>query len=362
MTDRTLIIAEAGVNHNGDMALAVELIDRAAECGADVVKFQTFNADRLASPKAPKAAYQARLTGAGESQLDMLRRLQLSVEDHRVLIERCRERGIAFLSTAAEIGSLRLLVEDLAQKTIKLGSGELTNAPLLLDLGRTDVDIILSTGMGTISEVEEALGVLAYGMTHPSGVPTRADFARVLTDPAVWPMLRRRVTLLHCTTEYPAAHGDTNLRVLDTLRAAFGLPVGYSDHCEGSAISLAAVARGAVMIEKHFTLDRTLPGPDHAASIEPKELAELVAGIRAIEVALGTGIKQPCAIEIANRAVARKSLMAARDLEAGAVLAEGDVTVMRPGDGVSPMDYWDMLGTRTSRAKAHGDLLDPIGR
>lgn len=357
-TPRTLIIAEAGVNHNGSLKMALELVERAHRAGADLVKFQTFEASKLATSKAPKAAYQKRQTDVDESQLEMLTRLQLSPSDHQALINHCTELGIGFLSTPFDQSSLQLLVRGFGLQRIKLGSGELTNGPLLLDTGRENVDVILSTGMGTLAEVEEALGALAFGMARPGADPSRRVIAETLRDPGVWPLLRERVTLLHCTTEYPAAVADTNLRAMDTLRTAFGLRVGYSDHTEGKAISIAAVARGAEVIEKHFTLDRSLPGPDHAASLEPEELKDLVRDIRAVEEALGTGIKQPSAAEHSNRPVARKSLIAARSLKAGQVLGAGDVRVMRPGAGVSPMEFWDRVGTPILRDVAAGEYLD----
>jgi len=359
MSDTVLFIAEAGVNHNGSREMALKLVDTAADSGADFVKFQTFNAASLASPSAPKAAYQARQTGGDESQLAMLKRLQLSVEDHEVIITHCAQRGIGFLSTPFDPESLALLTKTFGLKRLKIGSGDLTTAPLLLDIARTGAQIILSTGMATLGEVEEALGVLAFGMTAPAETaPCRAAFAEALTNVAVWSLLRTRVILLHCTTEYPAAIEDANLRAMDTLAAAFGLSVGYSDHTEGTAISLAAVARGACVIEKHFTLDRSLPGPDHATSLEPKELAGLVRDIRRVTAALGSGLKQPSAAERANRPVARKSLVAARALPAGHVLAVEDVALMRPGIGRPPIDYWVTLGERTMRSYVEGEAFD----
>lgn len=357
IANRTLIIAEAGVNHNGDVGIALELVDKAAEAGADYVKFQTFKATKLASASAKKASYQTRTTDGAESQLAMLQRLELSLEGHHAIIGRCAEKGVRFLSTPFDMDSLILLTETFALPEIKLGSGELTNAPLLLAAGRTGVRIILSTGMGSLAEVEEALGVLAFAMCREGQPEGRADFARVLLDPAVWSVLAERVTLLHCTTEYPAAVEDTNLRAMETLRRAFGVQVGYSDHTVGEAVSLAAVALGACVLEKHFTLDRTLPGPDHAASLEPGELTSLIRGVRAVERALGTGIKQPGAAEVANRTVARKSLLAARDLPPGHVLTQDDIAVKRPGDGISPMALWDKIGSVTTRALAGDETL-----
>lgn len=354
---KTLIIAEAGVNHNGDMEMALKLVDKAAEAGADYIKFQTFKATKLASASAKKASYQTRTTDGTESQLSMLQRLELSLEEHKMIMARCVEKGVRFLSTPFDVDSLTLLTETFALPEIKLGSGELTNAPLLLAAGRSGAKIILSTGMGSLAEVEEALGVLAFAMCREDQPESRADFAQILLDPSVWPVLAERVTLLHCTTEYPAAVEDTNLYAMDTLRRAFGVKVGYSDHTMGGAVSLAAVALGACVLEKHFTLDRTLPGPDHGASLEPEELIALITGVRAVERALGSGIKQPSAAEVANRAVARKSLLAARDLPKGHVLTDDDIAVLRPEGGPSPMLLWQKLGTTLPHAVAAGEPL-----
>jgi N-acetylneuraminate synthase len=354
---RTLIIAEAGVNHNGSLERALDLVDAAADAGADNVKFQTFDAAQLATAQAPKAEYQVRNGEAPEGQLEMLRRLQLSHDDHRRIIDRCANRGIRFLSSPFDSASMRFLVDELGLRQVKLGSGELTNAPILFQAGQLKVDVILSTGMATLGEVEDALGVLALALAHPHATPSRAAFAAALASPQAWELLGQHVVLLHCTTEYPAPDAETNLRAMDTLRAAFRLPVGYSDHTEGIAIGLAAVARGAVVIEKHFTLSRALPGPDHAASLEPDELAEFVRQARRIEAALGSGTKQPGTSEARNRLVARKSLVASRDLEAGTVLTTADVAIKRPGSGVSPMQYWDVIGTRLQSDKKQDDLL-----
>lgn len=349
----TQIIAEAGVNHNGDMDMALRLVDAAAEAGSDMVKFQTFDARKLANQNAPKAAYQERTTGTGETQFQMLQRLQLSRADHERLIGHCADRGIRFLSSAFDIESFHLLSDGFGLRLMKLGSGELTNAPLLYAIGRSECDLILSTGMATLGEVEEALGVLAYAMMGGTG-PRRAAFAAALRDPAAWEALKARVTLLHCTTEYPAPMAETNLRAMDTLHAAFGLPVGFSDHTVGRVASAAAVARGAVVIEKHMTLDRSLPGPDHAASMEPGEFRALVEDIRAVEAALGSGIKQPGPAEVPNIAVARKALVAARSLPMGHVLMEEDIAVRRPAIGPSPVEFWDLIGRPLVAACAEG--------
>lgn len=360
MSGRVIVIAEAGVNHNGRLDLALDLVDAAAAAGADMVKFQTFQAAKLVTATAPKADYQARQTGAGESQRAMLERLQLSEADHRALMERCAARDIGFLSTPFDFDSLDLLARTFALPVLKIGSGELTNGPFLLAIARTGRDLVLSTGMGTLAEVEAALGVLAFGYcADMRAVPGPAAFAAMLHDPAAWARLRDRVTLLHCTSDYPAAPASVNLRAMDTMAAAFGLRVGYSDHTEGGAVAVAAVARGAVMVEKHLTLDRTMDGPDHAASVEPDAFAAMVRDIRAVENALGTGIKQPGRSELSTRDVARKSLVAARPLSAGTVIGPDDIAVMRPGTGRSPMDYWSVVGHTAVRAYAAGEPLEP---
>jgi len=353
------IIAEAGVNHNGSLDRARQLIDVAARAGADAVKFQTFRAAAIVSRHARKAAYQERNTGTDESQLDMIRRLELSEADHNVLIAHARQAGIAFLSTPFDEHSVDMLVKDLGLNTLKIGSGEITNAPLLLRVAKSGCRIILSTGMSTLEDVEEALGVLAFGMTEPDSVPSSDAFKQAFATDAGCALLRERVALLHCTTDYPAAIGEVNLRALDTLRDAFGLPVGYSDHTRGTHISVAAVARGASIIEKHFTLDRNLPGPDHKASLEPAELASMVTEIRDVEQALGDGVKKPSVSERGNREVARKSLVAARDIAAGEILSPENLTCKRPGTGISPMLYWDWLGRTASRAYAADELIEP---
>lgn len=358
MTVATTIIAEAGVNHNGDPALAIDLIDAAADAGADMVKFQTFKGSKIASASASKAGYQKVTTDGAESQLAMLQRLELSYDDHLALLEHCDRRGITFLSTAGETESLRFLADTLKLPTIKLGSGELTNAPLLLAAARSDARLMLSTGMGTIAEIEMALGILAFGMTHAydSGA-SRMAFADALLQDGIWDRLHARVALLQCTTEYPSAVADANLRVMDTLRSAFGLEIGYSDHTEGNAISFAAVARGATIIEKHITLDRTMEGPDHAASIEPDDLADLVRGIRQVELALGNGIKRPGAREIENRKVVRRSLVVTRPIASGTRLTADDLTVKRPGNGISAVDLWDSIGRRAARDLAEDETI-----
>ncbi len=354
---RTCIIAEAGVNHNGSLAIAHQLVDAAADAGADVVKFQTFRAEKLVTRQAQKAAYQERLTDGGQSQFDMLKALELSEAAHRELLQHCAERGVEFMSSPFDLESLEFLV-SLRVRRIKLGSGELTNAPLLLAAARTGLPLILSTGMSTLADVETALGVLAFGYSKAAtATPSKTEFARAWADPASRARVLEHVALLHCTTEYPAPRDQVNLLAMNTLRSTFGVSCGYSDHTEGHAVSLAAVALGASFIEKHFTLSRAMPGPDHQASAEPAELKAMIDGIREIESALGDGAKVPMPVEIPNMAVARKSLVASRPIAQGAVITVQDIAVKRPGTGRSPVELWDIVGTVSQHAYAPDDLI-----
>jgi N-acetylneuraminate synthase len=358
MSATVLIIAEAGVNHDGQLARARALVDVARDAGADVVKFQTFRSASLVSRFSPKAGYQQKTTAATESQLEMLRRLELSDEDHAALVAHCANRGIRFLSSPFDLESVDLLVGRFRLDVLKIASGQITNAPLLLRAARTSARLILSTGMSTLADVEAALGVVAFGLGDLAAVPSREAFARAWASPGAQQRLRDKVTLLHCTTEYPAPFAEVNLRALETLRVAFGVPVGFSDHTPGIAVPLAAVALGATVIEKHFTLDRNLPGPDHKASLEPVELAAMVRGIREVEASLGEARKVPVPAELANRDVARQSLVAATAIRRGELFSEANVTFKRPGTGVSPLRYWEILGTTASRDYEPDELLD----
>jgi N-acetylneuraminate synthase len=350
MSDRVLIIAEAGVNHNGSLDLALRLVDVAAAAGADAVKFQTFRADALAAASAPKAAYQVSTTGSDETQLDMLRKLELTPSMHREIAQRAHERRIEFLSTPFDEQSLEFLTRQMQLQTIKVPSGEITNGPLLLAVSRRAARVILSTGMSTLDEVETALGVLAFGFTAaPDERPGPAAFERAYATSLGRQALQERVVVLHCTSEYPAPVDEVNLAAMQTMRMAFGLPVGYSDHTVGIHIAIAAAAMGAVVIEKHFTLDRKMPGPDHRASLEPAELVEMVHCIRDVARAHGTGHKIASPSETATRTVARKSLVAARAVRAGETWDVQTLTSKRPAGGLSPMAYWDRIGTRVAR-------------
>jgi len=329
-----MIIAEAGVNHNGDPALARELVDVAAAAGADCVKFQTFSADRLVTATAAKASYQARATGGQESQHTMLQRLQLSRELHVELIARCKIRGIRFLSSAFDRDSIDLLAE-LGADCFKIPSGEITDLPYLRHVGHYGLPLILSTGMSDLVEIEAALVAL-----EQSGTP------------------RDRITVLHCTTEYPTPMPDVNLRAMLTIRDICGVAAGYSDHTCGIEVAIAAVALGAAVIEKHFTLDRKLPGPDHQASLEPDELQALVKAVRNVEAALGDGVKQPTLGELRNRPAARKSIVAARAITAGETFSADNLAAKRPGTGISPMRWDELLGRSALRAFASDELIE----
>ena len=330
----TLVIAEAGVNHNGDLNLAFRLVEAAANAGADVVKFQTFDAKQLATAIADKASYQKELTGEVESQRDMLQKLQLTQEDHLQLINYCRKIGIEFLSTAFDHDSIELL-STLKIQRWKIPSGEITNLPYLRKIGCLKQPVILSTGMASLGEIESAIDVL-----EQAGA------------------IRNQITVLHCTTEYPAPLDEVNLCAMQTIGKAFGVLVGYSDHTEGIAIPIAAVAMGATVIEKHLTLDRTMEGPDHRASLEPDQFASMVQGIRSIEQALGDGIKRPTASERANLPIVRKSIVASRAIQVGEPFTAENITAKRPGIGISPM-HWDaQIGRVARRAYAPDELIE----
>lgn len=355
VSDAVFVIAEAGVNHNGDRQRALALIDAAAECGADAVKFQTFVPERLATAEAPRAAYQARRDAGERSQLEMLRPLALSFDDHFRLQEQCARRGIEFLSSPFDAASAAFLLDELKLSRIKLGSGELTNGPLLLQIARGRPELILSTGMATLGEIEEALGVLTHGYAELADPAARSGLQATWQEHGA--CLLDKLTLLHCTTAYPCPIDQVNLRAMDTLRESFGLPVGYSDHTEGIAVSLMAASRGARVIEKHLTLDRQLPGPDHAASLEPYELRMLIALLRELPVVLGDPVKRPNAAEADNAAAARKSLFAAREIHRGERLTADDMVALRPGDGRSPMDYWELIGSLATRDYPPGEKI-----
>ena len=336
---KTFVIAEAGVNHNGSEALALELVEVAARCGADAVKFQTFNADKLVSPGVEKALYQEKATGDGD-QYSMLKNLELSLDLHHKINLRCNEVGIEFMSTPFDENAADFLM-SLGMRRIKVPSGEITNFPFLRFLASKDIPLIVSTGMANLSEVQEAVSVI-------NDERERLGFKQSLGE---------ILCILHCTSNYPAADCDVNLRAMKTIAQETGLPVGYSDHTLGVAVSTAAVAMGAVVIEKHFTLDKNLLGPDHQASLDPQELRTLVAQIRSVEVALGNGIKQPVDSELPIRSLVRRSVSAARNIPAGKVLELSDLCLLRPGIGIEPKFLNDVVGLVASRPLDIGTTL-----
>lgn len=352
---RCLIIAEAGVNHGGSVDAALALVDAAAATGADAVKFQSYRTELLVSEGAPQAEYQRRNAPA-DSQAAMLRALELSPEAHLAIAERSAEHGIEFISTPFDPPSLELLLE-LGVRRLKVASGELTNGPMLLRMARTGLPMLVSTGMATLEEVADALAIIAYGRAEPTGIPLRA--VRAAWREEVWSRSARLddVTLLHCTSSYPAPFESVNLRAMDTLRSSFALPIGYSDHTLGSVAATAAIARGAVVLEKHLTLDRRGSGPDHEASADPAGFKELVRAVRQTETALGSGDKTPSSVESGVRTVARRSLFAVRDLDPERAIEDGDLVALRPGGGLPPSELWDLLGRTPSRAVPHGELF-----
>lgn len=333
--DKVLIIAEAGVNHNGDLQKAIELIDVASEAGVDAVKFQTFKADKIVSKTAKKAEYQSENIGEDDdSQYNMLKSLELSEEDHYRLIKECDKRGVQFFSTAFDVDGIDFL-DDLGMLFFKSPSGEITNYPYLKRLAEKGKPVILSTGMANMQEVIAAVEVLLKnGLTKDD------------------------ITVLHCNTEYPTPMKDVNLKAMNTIAVELGVQVGYSDHTLGIEVPIAAVALGAKVIEKHFTLDRDLPGPDHRASLEPNELKEMVRAIRNIEQAIsGSGKKEPSPSELKNKEVARKSIHTTRAIEAGEIIKEEDIISLRPGNGISPMDWNNVIGKKTNRAYSATEVL-----
>lgn len=329
---KTYIIAEIGVNHNGSIELAIEMIDKACECGVDCVKFQTFKSENLVSATAKKAEYQIKNTETEGTQLQMLKKLELTFSQFKELKTYCDKKGMQFLSTPFDFESLSFL-NELDMPLWKVSSGEITNYPYLKKIAATKKDIVLSTGMSTIAEISQALEVLK---SNGAG----------------------KITLLHCTTEYPTPFSQVNLKAMETLRYTFNLPVGYSDHTMGIEIPVAAVAMGAVIIEKHFTLDNNMEGPDHKASLMPQPMKAMVESIRHIEAAMGDGIKKPTECEEKNMGIARKSIVAKAKISKGDILTEENITVKRPGNGISPMKWENVLGTAAVKDFAEDELIE----
>lgn len=330
--DRIVIIAEAGVNHNGSLELAKKLVDEAVFCKADMIKFQTAKAEALVSKRAGMAEYQVKNTGKEESQLEMLKKLLLSYSDFEELEAYCRQRGIAFLSTPFDLESISFL-NKFDMPFWKVPSGEITNYPYLCAIGQTKKPVVLSTGMSTLEEIEAAIAVLKEQGTE-------------------------KITLLHCNTEYPTPMEDVNLRAMTAMKDHFGLPIGYSDHTQGIEIPIAAAALGAVILEKHFTLDKKMAGPDHKASLEPTELKQMIESVRRIELALGSGCKEPSPSELKNKEIARKSIVAKKTIRKGECFSEENLTTKRPGSGINPMEWKRILGKEAVRDFEEDELIE----
>jgi N,N'-diacetyllegionaminate synthase len=332
--NKTFIIAEAGVNHNGSVEIAKKMIEVAKECGADAIKFQTFKAEKVISKYAPKAEYQKQATGEIDSQLEIVKNLELSFDDFIVLKEYCDKLNIMFLSTPFDFESIDFL-DDLGLEIFKIPSGEITNLPYLEKIGKLGKKIILSTGMADLGEIEDALDILIFSGTK-----------------------KENITVLHCNTEYPTPYEDVNLLAMLTIKEAFKVKVGYSDHTLGIEVPIAAVALGASVIEKHFTLDKKMEGPDHKASLEPHELKAMIDAIRNIEKSLGDGIKKPSKSELKNKDIARKSIVAKREIKKGEIFTEDNITVKRPGNGISPMRWYEVLGKVASRDYKEDEIIE----
>lgn len=356
----TLVIAEAGVNHNGDENLAHELIEIAASSGADIVKFQTFKAKNLLTDSAPLADYQLRNASSFSSQLEMLSKLELPFKTFIKLKKYSESKGIEFLSTAFDSKSLQF-INTLNLKRLKIPSGDLTNSPLLLLHAKTNKQIILSTGMASLDEIESALGVIAFGyLQHSNVMPSIKNFSNAFQSSEGQKILEQKVTLLHCTSEYPAPLDEVNLNAINLLKSKFGLQVGYSDHTEGISSAIAATALGATIIEKHFTSNKDLEGPDHVASLNPIELSGMIQAIREVTKSLGDYAKKPTRSEIKNLEIARKSIVANIKISKGEKFTTKNLTTKRPGTGLSPVFYWDLIGKHADKDYKSGDLISKL--
>ncbi len=340
---KTFIIAEAGVNHNGSLDLAFQLVDAAVESGVDAVKFQTYKTENLVTKNAMQAQYQEKNIGKVSSQFEMLKNLELSYENFKKLKRYCDENNIRFLSTPFDLDSVDFLIKELGINLIKIPSGEITNAPYLYKIASSGVDMIMSTGMATTMEIHHSLAFLAFGLANNIDLSFNKVTDFYETDEAK-ELLKEKVRILHCTTEYPTPFEEINLNAMESIKEEFQLDVGLSDHSKGILVPVAAVAKGATIIEKHFTLDKSMVGPDHKASLNPNELMEMVRSIRIIEKALGEKIKGPTQSEIKNKPIARKSIVAARLIKKGEVFSIENLAIKRPGTGVEPYYYWDYIG------------------
>ena len=358
---KTFIIAEAGVNHNGCIKRALKMIDVASDLGVDAIKFQSFLADEMVTKNVEKANYQTEGTGLKENQYQMIKSLELSLSMHEKLIKRCELKKIKFLSTPFDEKSLEILIKNFGLKTIKISSGDITNAPFLIKVGRLAEEIILSTGMSQIKDVRNALGAIAFGILNKNKEPENMkQIVKTFNQLKSQNFLKERIKLLHCTSEYPAPYKDINLRAITTLKKKFNLQVGYSDHTLGIHIAIAAVAMGATVIEKHFTLDRKLKGPDHNSSIEPKELEFLVKNIRETEISLGSSKKFITSSEIKNVNIVRKFVVASKTINIGEIFSEENLKVKRSGKGLSPFLYWKIIGKKSKNNYKKDDIISEI--
>ncbi|URN96110.1 MAG: N-acetylneuraminate synthase [Candidatus Pristimantibacillus lignocellulolyticus] len=355
---KTYIIAEAGVNHNGSLQIAKELVRAAKQAGADAVKFQTFKTENLVTKHAKQANYQIENLGEATSQFSMLKKLELTYEEFKELQLFAKAEQIEFLSTAFDFESIDFLVDQLSLPIIKISSGEVTNTPFLHYVASKGKPMILSTGMATIEEIHEALAFIAYGLARPVEQVVFEQVVNFYRTTEAKEVLESYVTLLHCTTQYPAPIDSINLNAMNQMEKVFQLPIGLSDHSEGIMIPIAAVALGAKVIEKHFTLDKTLEGPDHVSSLNPDELSGMVNKIRKIEIALGDGIKTPTATELKNSIAARKSLVAKTAINAGDIFTMENLTVKRPGGGQAPSRYWTYIGQKAVKSYEEDELID----
>ncbi|MEK3994159.1 N-acetylneuraminate synthase [Psychrobacillus sp. FSL K6-2365] len=358
MSNQTYIIAEAGVNHNGSLEMAKQLVNVAKQAGANAVKFQTFKAENLVTRSAQQANYQVTNLGEATSQFKMLKKLELTYEEFVELKIYCDANQIEFLSTPFDMESVDFLLNEIGMKTFKIPSGELTNSPFIHYIATKKKPMILSTGMATMDDIHDALSFIAYGLAYPEQLVDLNQVRTFYQTREAKSLLDEYVTVLHCTTEYPAPTETINLKAMQKMKQELRLPIGFSDHSEGIAVTLAAVTLGAVVIEKHFTLNRNLPGPDHLASLEPTELKEMVVGIRTIEQSLGTGHKIPTKIELENRQAARKSIVAKEEIAIGEIITEGHLAIKRPGNGMPPTSYWSLIGKAAKRSYRVDDLID----
>ncbi|MFP3917203.1 N-acetylneuraminate synthase [Lysinibacillus telephonicus] len=355
---KTYIIAEAGVNHNGSLELAKELVKVAKEAGADAIKFQTYKTETLVTKSALQANYQVENLGEKTSQFDMLKKLELTYKNFAELQQYCESLQIEFLSTPFDFESVDFLLDTLKINNVKIPSGELTNSPFVHYISTKQKPIILSTGMATIEEIEEALSFIAFGLANPKKEVTYKEVQNFYKTKEAQKILNEFVTLLHCTTEYPAPFETINLNAMVEMKRKFDLTIGLSDHSQGISIPIAAVAMGAQVIEKHFTLDKKLEGPDHIASLNPDELKEMIKSVREVENALGNGLKHPTEIELHNRIPARKSLVAKYQIHAGEVFSKENLTFKRPGNGIPPSEYWNYIGKTAKNSYQEDELIN----